>query len=110
MRATMSCSRLIRWVAPALLLAPAGRCAADDDVGPLVRSLWLVQRFGSAESSDTRNDQKVKGTLSKALGSDGSLTAAGARGLMDSSTFDRLAGGDGKLDAVEVRKALEADV
>lgn len=29
---------------------------------------------------------------------------------MDTSTFEKLAGGDGKLDAAEVRKALEADV
>ena len=29
---------------------------------------------------------------------------------MDSSTFEKLAGGDGKLDAAEVRKALDADV
>jgi len=101
---------LIRWVAPVLLLAPAGACSAGDDVGPLVRSLWLVQRFGTAESTTPENDQKVKGKLSKALGKEGTLTTAGVQGLMDSSAFERLAGSDGKLDAAEVRKALEADV
>ena len=103
-------SRLIRWVAPVLLLAPAARCPAGDDVGPLVRSLWLVQRFGTADAVAPGNDQKVKGTLSKALGKEGTLTAAGVQGLMDSSTFEKLAGGDGKLDAAEVRKALDAEV
>ena len=85
-------------------------CLAGDDVGPLVRSLWLVQRFGTAESVAPRNDQKLKGKLSKALGKEGILTAAGVQGLMDSSTFEKLAGADGKLDAAEVRKALDADV
>ena len=79
-------------------------------MGPLVRSLWLVQRFGTAEAVDPRNDQKVKGKLSKALGKEGILTAAGVQGLMDSSTFERLAGADGKLDAGEVRKILDAEV
>ncbi len=103
-------SRLIRWAAPVLLLAPAGRCQAGDDVGPLVRSLWLVQRFGAAEAVAPRNDQKVKGTLSKALGKEGILSAGGVQGLVDSSTFEKLAGGDGKFDAAEVRKVLGADV
>ena len=103
-------SRLIRLVAPVLLLAPAARCVAGDDAGPLVRSLWLVQRFGTAESVAARNDEKVKGKLSKALGKEGTLTASGVQGLMEPSTFEELAGGDGKLDAAEVRKALDAEV
>ncbi len=103
-------SRLIRWAFTVLLLAPAARCLAGDDVGTLVRSLWLVQRFGTADAVAPGNDQKVKGQLSKALGKEGILTAAGVQGLMDSSTFEKLAGGDGKLDAAEVRKALDAEV
>ena len=93
-----------------LLALPSGPCLAGDDVGPLVRSLWLVQRFGTAEAVATGNDQRVKGTLSKALGKEGLLTASGVQGLMDSSTFEKLAGADGKLDAAEVRRALDADV
>lgn len=106
----MPSSRLISWRSPVLLLGIAARCPAGDDVGPLVRSLWLVQRFGAAESVAPRNDQKLKGGLSKALGKEGTLTAAGVQGLMDTSTFEKLAVADGKLDAAEVRKALEADV
>jgi arsenate reductase len=101
--------RLLHRIAP-LLLVPATTCLAGDDVGPLVRSLWLVQRFGTAEAGSPRNDLKLKGTLAKALDKDGSLTASGVQGLMDSSTFERLAGGDGKLDPSEVRKALDAGV
>ena len=98
--------RLLPLIALALLIAPSPRCLAGDDVGPLIRSLWLVQRFGAAESVTPRNDQKVKGTLSKALGKEGILTSAGVQGLMDSSTFEKLSGDDGKLDAAEVRKIL----
>lgn len=103
-------ARLVHPIVLTLLLAPSARCVAGDDVGPLVRSLWLVQRFGTAESVATRNDQKLKGGLTKALGKGRTLTAAGIQGLMDSSTFDKLAGGDGKLNATEVRKALDAEV
>ena len=106
----MHTHRLIRMLAPALVLASTGRCLVGDDVGPLVRSLWLVQRFGTAEAVTPENDQKLKGKLSKALGKEGVLTARGVQKLMDSSTFERLAGADGKLDSGEVRKILDAEV
>jgi arsenate reductase (thioredoxin) len=106
----MTMRRLLHLLAPTLLLAWSGRCPAADDVGPLVRSLWLVQRFGSDDAVDPRNDQIVKGRLSKALGKEGVLTAAGVQGLMDSSTFERLAGADGKLDSGEVRKILDTEL
>ena len=61
----MTHSRSIRWVSPVLLLVLATRCLAGDEVGPLVCSLWLVQRFGTAEAVAPRNDQHVKGKLSK---------------------------------------------
>lgn len=106
----MNTLRLIRMLAPALLLSWCGRCLAGDDVGPLVRSLWLVQRFGTTEAVTPRNDQKLKGELSKVLGKEGVLTATGVQGLMDSSTFEKLAGADSKIDADEVRKILAAEV
>jgi hypothetical protein len=106
----MPMHRLLHLLAAMLLLASSGRCPAGDDVGPLARSLWLVQRFGAADAVDPRNDQVVKGRLSKALGKEGVLTAAGVRGIMDSSTFDRLAGPGGKLDTGEVRQILEAEM
>jgi hypothetical protein len=79
-------------------------------VGPLVRALWLVQRYGTAESVQPQNDQKTKGKLSKALGKQGVLTAPGVQGLMDPSTFAKLAGAKAQLDPVEVKKCVEADV
>ena len=100
---------LLHRLAP-LLLIPATPCLAGDDVGPLVRSLWLVHRYGTAESVQPQNDQKLKGKLSKALGKEGILTAAGAQGLMDPTTFAKLAGDDGQLDPAEVKKSLDADV
>jgi hypothetical protein len=102
--------RSIRWVAPVLLLIPVTPCLAGDDVGPLVRLLWLVHRYGTAESGRPQNDQKTKGRLSKALGKEAILTAAGVQGLMESSTFARLSGNDAGLDAAEVKKLVDADV
>ena len=106
----MRMHRPIHLLAPALLLTWCGHGQAGDDVGPLVRSLWLVQRFGTADAADPRNDQAVKGKLSRALGKEGSLTATGVQGLMDASTFERLAGAAGKIDAGAVRTILEADM
>ncbi len=94
-----------------VLLATSTRlCLAGDDVGPLVRSLWIIQRYGSPEMIRPENDQKLKGKLSKALGKQGILTAAGVQGLMDPSTFAKLAGDKGELDSNAVRKCLDADV
>ena len=102
--------RLLYMLAPALLLASSGSCPAGDDVGPLVRSLWLVQRFGTADAVDPRNDQMVNGKLSKALSKEGVLTATGMGELMDPSTYESLAGSDGRLDAGEARKILKAEM
>jgi hypothetical protein len=105
LRSLIRCFALIT-----LLLVPTTRCLAGDDVGPLVRSLWLVHRYGTVESVNPDNDQKTKGKLSKALGKQGILTAAGVQGLMDPSTFAKLAGYDEQLHPGEVRKCLEADL
>jgi hypothetical protein len=88
----------------------ASQVHAGDDVGPLVRSLWLVHRYGTTESVQPQNDQKVKGKLSEALGKQGILTAAGVQGLMNPSTFAKLAGNAAQLDPAEVKKCLEAEV
>jgi arsenate reductase (thioredoxin) len=95
----------------ALVLASTGASPPDKgDVGSMVRALWLVQRHGTAEAADPRNDLRTKGLLSKALDRDGSLSLNGTQGLMDPSTFAKLAGPDGRLDPSEVRNALEADI
>jgi arsenate reductase len=106
----MTRRNLILWLAPTLFLVPTTHCQAGDDVGPLIRSLRLVHRYGTAESVQSQNDQRLKGKLSKALGKEGILTAAGAQGLMDPTTFAKLAGDDGQLDPAEVKKSLDADV
>jgi len=56
-----------------LIAALALTAGPADDVGPLVRALWLVQQHGTADAIDPANDQRVKGTLFKALGRDGEL-------------------------------------
>ena len=52
----------------------------------------------------------MKGKLAKALGKTGVLSFKGIEGLMDKSTFDKLAGPDGKLDPSEAATLLEADI
>jgi arsenate reductase (thioredoxin) len=95
----------------ALILSTAGASPPEkDDVGPMVRALWLVQRHGTLEAADPRNDLRTKGSLAKALGKEGILTPAGIKNLMDPSEFAKLAGPDGRLDPAEVRLAVEADV
>ena len=75
---------------------------------PLVRSLWLVQRHGTPEALDPKNDERVKAALSKALAKDGVITLKELGGFMQPDTFNKLAGSDATLDASETLQALEA--
>ena len=84
--------------------------AAGDDVGPLVRALWLLQRHGTLAAGDPANDQRLKGTLFKAIGKDGEMTQTELDEFMEPETFKKLAGADGRLNAAEVRSAVDADV
>ncbi len=54
-------------------LALGTRPAFGDDDGPLVRALWLLQRYGTDAAVDPANDQRVKGVLYKAIGKEGEL-------------------------------------
>ncbi len=84
--------------------------AAGDDVGPLVRALWLVQRYGTAEAVNPSNDQRIKGALFKALGKEGELTLSELGGFMEPETFKKLAGTDERMTSEEITKAVEAAV
>lgn len=97
----------LSWCAACVGLALAG--PPQDDPGPFVRALRLVQRHGTAAAVDPANDTRTKGQLARALGKAGVLTGPGVQGLMDPATFRKLAGDDGRLDADEIRRAL-ADV
>ena len=72
--------------------------------------LWLVQRYGTAEASDPVNDQRIKGTLFKALAKDGELTLSELDGLMEPEAFKTLAGSDDRINADEIRKSVETAV
>jgi hypothetical protein len=93
-----------------LLLALAALAGPPDsaDVGPLVRALWLVQRHGTPEALDPKNDQRLKAVLAKALAKDGAITLGELGGFMQPDAFNKLAGPDGTLDAAETMKALDA--
>ncbi len=80
------------------------------DVGPLVRALWLVQRYGTADAADPVKDQRVKGALFKALGKDGELTLSELDGFMEPETLKQLAGPDDRISPDEIRKAVETAV
>ena len=88
-------------------LALATGPSPGSDVGPLVRALWLVQHYGTADAVNPDNDQRVKGVLSKALGKDGELTLSKLNGFMASDTFAKLAGSDNRMTPAEIREAVE---
>jgi hypothetical protein len=92
--------------AVALMAGPS----ADKDVGPLVRALWLIQRYGTAAAVDPANDQRLKGALVRAIGKDGSLTLSKLDGFMEPDVASKLGGADGRLGPEEVRKAVDAAV
>lgn len=87
-------------------VAVAIAAAGPADEGPFVRALWLVQAHGPAEATAPEADVAIKARLAKALGKAVALDAQGAEGLMASEAFARLAGDDGKLDAVEIAEAV----
>jgi arsenate reductase (thioredoxin) len=105
----MKLSQLAVCAALALTATGASPPENKDDVGSMVRALWLVQRHGTLEAADPRNDVRTKGLLFKALGKEGILSLAGVKDLMDPSEFTKLAGPDGRLDPSEVRRGVEAD-
>ncbi len=82
---------------------------SDGTAGPLVRALWLVQRYGTAEAVKPENDQRTKGMLAKALGKDAVLTADKVKALIDPETFTKLAGSDGRLETQEVRQIMDSE-
>jgi hypothetical protein len=93
-----------------IILALAALAGSPDppDVGPLVRALWLIQRYGTTEALDPKNDQRVKAALAKALAKDGVITLGELGGFMLPDTFEKLAGADGTLDTAETTRAVEA--
>jgi hypothetical protein len=84
--------------------------STGSDAGPFVRSLWLVQWYGTAAATDPGNDQRVKGALAKALGNDGGLTLSKLEGFIESDTIKKLAGADGRINAARIKLAVDAAV
>ena len=91
------------------LVALAGQ-PQTRDVGPLVRALWLVQRYGAEAAADPANDQRLKGAFSKALSKGGELSLSKLDGFMEPDTFKKLAGSDGQLGLEDIGKAVDAAV
>lgn len=93
-----------------LATAVCGAAAAKDDPGPLVRTLWVFQRYGSADAADPANDQRLKGALFKGLGKEGELTLSEVRGWMTEEAFKQLAGDDDRISRAEVVQAADAAI
>jgi hypothetical protein len=89
-----------------LALAVLSVQPGTSDPGPLVRSLWLVQRYGTAEAVNPANDQRVKAALSKAFAKDGVISLSELGGFMGPDTFKTLAGSDDSLDSADITRAL----
>ena len=51
---------LAAFAALILIALGAAPTSSEGDVGPFVRALWLVQRYGTAEAVNPCNDQSVK--------------------------------------------------
>jgi hypothetical protein len=84
--------------------------APASDVGPLVRALWLVQRYGTAAGVDPANDQAVKAALAKSIGKDGKLSQSSLEVFIAPETFNKLGASRGALAAEEIRRVVEASV
>jgi arsenate reductase (thioredoxin) len=80
----------------------------EGDAGPLVRALWLVQRYGTEAAVDPANDQRLKGALAKALGKDGRLSLSKLDGFLAPETFKKLGGAEGQLGPADIGKAVDA--
>jgi arsenate reductase (thioredoxin) len=91
-------------------MALASGPASGGDAGPLVRALWLVQRYGTAEAVDPANDQRLKGVIFKALGKEGELTLSEVGGFMEPETFKTLAGANGRIGPDDITQAVDAAV
>jgi hypothetical protein len=91
---------------PMALTPLADGAAPKESATPFVTALWLVQRYGTVEAVNPRNDIRIKASLAKALGREAVLAPEGIKGIMRAETFNKLAGGDCKLDVDEMRQAL----
>ena len=113
---------IVASIGTATMLVMNGVAVSDEPARPIVPPrptsatnlfldvLRLTQQVGLVEAVEPTHDAQTKAAIGKALGSEGVLLEATGAKLMDSRMFARLAGDDGRLDAVEVQRALTAQV
>jgi arsenate reductase (thioredoxin) len=89
-------------------LASAPQSTPSYDPGGFARALWLVQTSGSPSAADPVADRITKVRVAAALDAKGGFDVQRAADLFPNSTLQQLAGGDGVLDATEIRLALDA--
>lgn len=102
------------WVGLFALAATVAVAAEKNEkqgAGPFVRALWVVQRYGPPDAADPQHDQRTKALLAAALAKDGTMTDRAIENkLMDTKTFHKLAGADGRLQTTELGEALDAGI
>ena len=105
-------SRLGLLLSASILASPSvGSCESGKGAapGPFVNALRFVQRFGTAEAVEPRNDVRVKASIAKAIGKDGNLNMKGLGDLMSAESVSKFAGVDGRLSASEIARILDAE-
>jgi hypothetical protein len=90
-------------------ISHAAEAVVPPKTAPLVNALWLIHRYGTTQAIRPEQDADVKTELVRVLTKEKALTAAGVVNLMSPDTFARLAGEDGRLDAVEIERALATE-
>ncbi len=80
------------------IVCSVGVVDGSSEVGPLVRALQVVHRYGTSEAVTPSSDSTVKGALAKGLRSDAALSARELDGILDGATVRALAGSGTTLD------------
>ena len=77
-----------------LCLTLLGPISTAEQEGLFVRSLWLLQQYGSEAAADAQHDRSLKSALTKALANDSEITFNEIREFMSSKSFEAIAGKD----------------
>jgi arsenate reductase (thioredoxin) len=83
---------------------------ATSEHGLFVRSLWLLQQYGTQAATDARNDVGLKSALAKAIAKDSTITFNEVREYMSSEKFQEIAGKDHLIDSKDIANALDSCV
>ena len=93
-----------------LCLTLLGPISTAEQEGLFVRSLWLLQQYGSEAAADAQHDRSLKSALTKALANDSEITFNEIREFMSSKSFEAIAGKDSSIDTDDISRALHSSL